>query len=250
LADNEVYMNKTVLITGASGGIGSAASRLFAKNGYNVVLNYCHSKARALELEKELGNAGCDVMAVQADISDKNQVTHMFELCSERFGGIDILVNNAGIAQQKLFTDITQADYEEMFDNNVKGCFFCCQSALPYMIRIKKGKIVNISSVWGVAGASCEVHYSASKAAVIGLTKALAKEVGLSNIQVNCITPGVIDTAMNDGFDIETLNDLKAQTPLGRLGQPGDVAELIFFLASEKADFITGQVIGVDGGFN
>lgn len=243
-------MKKTVLITGASGGIGSATALLFAQNGYNVILNYNSSQDEALALEFELRGLGCDAIALQADISDINQVKEMFKTCAEEFGGVDVLVNNAGIAQQKLFTDITQADYEKMFDSNVKGCFNCCQCALPYMIRLKKGKIINISSVWGLTGASCETHYAASKAAVAGLTKSLAKEVGPSNIHVNCVAPGVIDTAMNAGFSAETMEQLKAQTPLGRLGQPVDVAELILFLASEKADFITGQIIGVDGGFN
>jgi len=243
-------MNKIVLITGASGDIGSAAARLFAENGYSVIINYNRSQAEALALELELRQHGCDAVAVQADISDFTQVQHMFQVCEKKFGGVDVLVNNAGIAQQKLFTDITQVDFDNMFAVNVKGCFNCCQLALPYMIRRKEGKIINISSIWGVTGASCEVHYSASKAAVIGMTKALAKEVGPSNIQVNCITPGVIDTAMNAGLSHETIENLKAETPLGKLGQPSDVAELILFLASEKSDFITGQVIGVDGGFN
>ena len=242
-------MKNTVLITGASGGIGSATARLFAQNGYNVIINYLNSRSEALALEQELRGLGCNAIAIHADVSDIGQVMAMFDTCAEKFGGVDVLVNNAGIARQKLFTDITQADYNEMFDINVKGCFNCCQCALPYMINQKKGKIVNISSVWGVTGASCEVHYSASKAAVIGMTKALAKEVGPSNIQVNCAAPGVIDTAMNAGFSAGAIAQLKAEIPLGRLGSSLDVAELVLFLASEKADYITGQVIGVDGGF-
>lgn len=242
-------MNKSVIITGAAGGIGSAAARLFAQNGYSVLLNYCHSRTQAETLESELRSAGYDAFAVKADIADASQVKAMFKAGLERFGSLDVLVNNAGIAQQKLFTDITPEDYDNMFDINVKGCFHCCQNALPPMIRQKKGKIINISSVWGISGASCEVHYSASKAAVIGLTKALAKEVAPSNIQVNCIAPGVIDTAMNAGFSSETMEQLAIETPLGRLGTPEDVAELILFLASDKSNFITGQVIGVDGGF-
>lgn len=243
-------MNKTALVTGAAGGIGSAAARAFAREGCNVILNYCRSKSAALALEDELNAAGCVALAVCADVADPAQVTEMFRLCGERFGGADVLVNNAGIAQQKLFTDITQADYNAMFDVNVRGCFNCCQAALPYMIRQKRGKIINISSVWGVVGASCEVHYSAAKAAVIGMTRALAKEAGPSGIQVNCIAPGVIDTAMNACFCGETMEQLMLNTPLGRLGSPEDVAGLILFLASDKADFITGQIIGADGGFN
>ncbi len=240
----------TAIITGASGGIGSAAARLFALNGYNVIIHYNNSENKAKALERELRDSGFNAFAVQADIADLEQVKALFDTCTEKFGGVDVLVNNAGVAQQKLVTEITQADYNKMFDVNVKGCFNCCQCALTYMIKQKKGKIINISSVWGVSGASCEVHYSASKAAVIGMTKALAKEAGPSNIQVNCIAPGVIDTAMNSGLDAGTIEQLKAQTPLCRLGSPQDVAGLILFLASEKANFITGQVIGVDGGFS
>ena len=242
-------MNKTALVTGAAGGIGSAAARAFAREGYHVVLNYHRSKDAAAALEHELCAAGCDVLCVCADVADPAQVTEMFRLCGERFGGVDVLVNNAGLAQQKLFTDITQADYDAIFNVNVRGCFNCCQAALPYMIRQKKGRIINISSVWGVTGASCEVHYSAAKAAVIGMTKALAKEVGPSGIQVNCVTPGVIETGMNAGFCADTMAQLIQETPLGRLGSPDDVAGLIVFLAGEKAGFITGQVIGVNGGF-
>lgn len=243
-------MNKTALVTGAAGGIGSAAARFFAREGYNVVINYRHSKDAAQALEAEICAGGGTALVFQADVSIEAQVAAMFARCAAEFGGVDVLVNNAGIAQQKLFTDITQADFDEMFAVSVKGCFNCCQKALPYMVHQKKGKIINISSVWGVCGASCEVHYSAAKAAVIGLTKALAKEVAPSNIQVNCITPGVIATALNASFGFETLESLIRETPLGRLGTPEDVAEIILFLASEKADFITGQVIGVDGGFH
>ncbi|MGI6248015.1 MAG: elongation factor P 5-aminopentanone reductase [Acutalibacteraceae bacterium] len=241
--------SKTVLITGAAGGIGSETARTFAAAGYNVALNYHTSRQAAEELEKQLVAAGCDAVSVKADVADENQVDRMFQLCEEHFGGVDILINNAGTAQQKLFTDITKSDYDRIFDTNVRGCFNCCRAALPFMIRNKSGKIINVSSIWGVSGASCEVHYSAAKAAVIGLTKALAKEVGPSGIQVNCVAPGVIRTPMNAQFDEQTLKQLADETSLGRLGTPSDVAELILFLASEKANYITGQVIGSDGGF-
>ncbi len=243
-------MSKTALVTGAAGGIGSAAARFFAREGFNVIINYRHSKDAAAALEAEICAGGGTALAIQADVADEAQVAAMFARCAAAFGGVNVLVNNAGIAQQKLFTDITQADFDEMFGVSVKGCFNCCQKALPYMVHQKKGKIINISSVWGVSGASCEVHYSAAKAGIIGMTKALAKEVAPSNIQVNCITPGIIATAMNADFSPETMESLINDTPLGRLGSPEDVAEIILFLASEKADFITGQVIGVDGGFN
>lgn len=242
-------MGKTALVTGAAGGIGSAVARTLAEKGYNVLLNYNSSRKAALALEQELLDGGYKALAIKADVSDYAQVEVMFDLGRKHFGEIDLLINNAGISQQKLFTDITQADYNLMFDSHVRGCFNCCQSALPQMIRNKKGKIINISSVWGIEGASCEVHYSAAKAAIIGMTKALAKELGPSNIQVNCIAPGVIDTKMNEDFSKQAINDLVSSTPLGRLGSPQDIAELILFLADSKADFITGQVIGVDGGF-
>ena len=165
------------------------------------------------------------------------------------FGSADILINNAGIAQQKLFTDITDDDFTRMFDINVRGVFNCCRAALPYMIHKKHGRIINISSMWGVCGASCEVHYSASKAAVIGMTKALAKEVGPSGITVNCIAPGLIDTPMNANLSKETINELCEETPVGRIGTPEDIANAALFLASDSSSFITGQVLGVDGGF-
>lgn len=238
-------MNKTVLITGASRGIGYSTAQLFALNGWNTAVNYLHTPEPAMALAKQYGN----VLPVQADVSKRDEVEKMTEQVMQTFGKIDLLVNNAGIAQEKLFTDITDDDWNQMFDVNVKSVFYCCQAVLPGMIARKSGKIVNISSVWGEKGASCEVHYSASKAAVIGLTKALAKEEGLSGITVNCVAPGVIDTDMNGHLDEETLSALQEETPLGRLGTPQDIAQMIYFLASDAADFITGQVIGVNGGF-
>ena len=192
---------------------------------------------------------GCSVITVRADVSKADEVDFLFSEVEKAFGGADILVNNAGIAQQKLFTDITMQDYDKMFDCNVKSVFNCCQRALPHMIHNKYGRIINISSMWGVAGASCEVHYSASKAAVIGMTKALAREVAPSGITVNCIAPGVIDTPMNKGFDSETMDCLKDETPVGRIGSPEEVAKAVKFFAERDSGFITGQILGVDGGF-
>ena len=236
---------KTALITGASRGIGRAAALRLAEDGFRVIINYHTSKGEAQSLLDELNARkfpGCT--AVQADVSDRAQVEKMFALA----GGVDVLVNNAGIAQQKLFTDLTEQDWDRMFDVDVKGIFHCCQCALPYMIHRKQGKIINISSMWGQVGASCEVHYSAAKAAVIGLTKALAKEVGPSGIQVNCVAPGVIATEMNAQLDESTLCGLKEETPLGMLGAPEDIAAAVSFLAGENSRFITGQVLGVNGG--
>ncbi len=242
-------MQKTVLITGASCGIGRAAAKKFAGEGYRVVLNYHRSREAAHRLESELQKAGSAVLALQADVADPAQVEAMFRRAGEAFGLIDTLVCNAGIAEQKLFTDITEEDWARMMNINVSGAFRCCKAALPGMIQEKRGKIVLVSSIWGIAGASCEVHYSASKAALIGMTKALAKEVGPSGICVNCVAPGVTATKMNEGLSEETLLALREETPLGRIGTPAEIAEAIFFLASEKADFITGQVLSPNGGF-
>lgn len=239
----------TALITGSARGIGAATAALFADMGYNVVINYNTSKSEALSLCEEIKARGGNAVAVQADVSKISDAQRLFDEAKKAFGTVDVLVNNAGVAQQKLFTDITQADYDRMFDCNVRSVFNCCQCALPDMIHNKYGRIINISSMWGVVGASCEVHYSASKAAVIGMTKALAREVAPSGITVNCIAPGVIDTPMNKGFDEETIAALREETPVGRLGSPEDVARAIIFLADKKSSFITGQTLGIDGGF-
>lgn len=241
-------MGKTALITGASRGIGRATAAAFARSGYNVILNYNNSEKKANELADMLIKEGHRVTAVKADVSDMEQVMNMFKACEKTYGTVDVLVNNAGIAQQKLFTDLTPEDWNRIFSVDVNGVFNCCRVALPAMIHNKSGKIINVSSMWGICGASCEVCYSAAKAAVIGLTKALAKEVGPSNIQVNCVAPGVIETEMNSKLTGEDLNALCAETPLCRLGAPEEVAQSILFLASEKADFITGQVLSVNGG--
>ncbi|MGI6012681.1 MAG: elongation factor P 5-aminopentanone reductase [Oscillospiraceae bacterium] len=231
---------KTALITGASRGIGAATARALHRDGWHVIINYHRSKDTAEALAAELGG-----VAVCADVSDSAQVQSMFD----QIGPVDLLVNNAGISHYGLLTDVTDADWQTIFGINIDGIFHCCRCALPDMIRKQEGCIINVSSVWGVYGASCEVAYSASKAAVIGLTKALAKEVGPSNIRVNCIAPGVIDTDMILGFSEADKAVLCDETPLCRLGQPRDPAALIAFLASEQASFLTGQIIGVDGGF-
>lgn len=239
----------TVLITGASRGIGRAAAVTFAKNGFDVAVNYRQSEDMAMALVNELKGYGVKTAAYRADVADKSAVLEMFRKAEAELGKITVLVNNAGIAEQALFTDISEEMWDRMFDVNVKGAYNCTQAALPSMIHEKYGRIVNVSSMWGISGASCEVHYSASKAALIGFTKALAKEVGLSGITVNCIAPGVIGTDMNSAIPKEIMETLKADTPLNRIGTPEDAAEAIFFLASDKAGFITGQVLSVDGGF-
>ena len=239
----------TVLITGAATGIGRATALSFAADGYNVAVHYNKSEQAALNLCADIAQQGGRAMAVHADVSDAAQVRTMVQRVNEVFGHIDILVNNAGIAQSKLFTDLTADDWDAMFDVNVKGVFHCCQSVLPGMISRKKGCIINVSSIWGLVGASCEVHYSAAKAAVIGLTKALAKELGPSGIRVNAVAPGVIETDMIADLDNETREALKEETPLCRIGTAGDVAQTIRFLASEGAGFVTGQVLSPNGGF-
>ncbi len=242
-------MTKTVLITGGAKGIGAAAVKVFAGHHYNVMINYLHSEQEALSLVGELQKQGAKAMACQADVSRRDQVEAMIEKGKERFGSIDILVNNAGVSQQKLFTDLTEDEWERMMAVHVKGTFNCCQAILPDMIRKRAGKIINISSIWGMVGASCEVHYSTAKAAVIGLTKALAKELGPSGIQVNCVAPGIVETEMIAFLDKEERQSLENETPLMRFGRPEEIANTVFYLASAQADFMTGQVISPNGGF-
>lgn len=242
---------KTVLITGGAGGIGSALSVAFAQAGYNIAIHYNKNKIVAENLAKILRESyGVDAITTQADVSERQSVNNMFDSIDEIFGNIDILINNAGIAQQKLFTDITDDEWKNMIGVNLDGVFNCTQEALKrYMIKNHRGVILNISSMWGQVGASCEVHYSAAKAGIIGLTKALAKEVGLSGIRVNCICPGVVMTDMLKSFDEQTIAELKNETPLNTLGTPKDIADSAVFLCSDKAKFITGQILGVNGGF-
>ncbi|MGL6107461.1 elongation factor P 5-aminopentanone reductase [Romboutsia sp.] len=240
---------KTVLITGSSRGIGRATAILFAKNNYNVVINYNKSEKEANELYNTLTEKGLSVRVFKADISKRYEVNSMVNFCIGEFGKIDVLVNNAGISTDKLFTDLSDEDWDEMMNVNLNGVFYSTQKALQYMIPEHSGKIINISSIWGLVGGSYEVHYSTSKAAIIGMTKALAKELGPSNIQVNCVAPGVIQTDMLNNVSQEILDMLRDETPLMRLGTPDDIANCILFLADDKSNFITGQVISPNGGF-
>lgn len=242
-------MANTVLITGASRGIGRACALAFAKAGYRVAIHYHQSATQAEALVQQLRELGCDAACFRADIADSAQVQALAQAATDFLGHIDVLVCSAGIALQKLFTDTTDADWQRVIGTDLSGVFYACRAVLPGMISRGSGRIITVSSVWGVQGASCEVAYSAAKAGVIGLTKALAKEVGPSGITVNCVAPGVIDTDMCACFDEDTKTALAEETPLGRLGSPSDVAESILFLASPAAGFITGQVLGVDGGF-
>lgn len=243
-----IVMKKTVLITGSSRGIGRAIAQTFAENGYNVVVNYFQAADAAQTLLASLNSQGYAAIAVQADVAKAEQVQAMVEQSIARFGKIDVLVNNAGFAQQKLFTDITEDEWDKMLNVHVKGVFHCCQSVLPAMISRKQGKIINIASIWGITGASCEVHYSTAKAAVIGFSKALAKELGPSNIQVNCVAPGIIDTDMNASLEESERLILQQETPLMRFGTAAEVASAVLYLASDSANFLTGQVISPNGG--
>ncbi|MBR6693723.1 MAG: SDR family oxidoreductase [Clostridia bacterium] len=242
-------MANTVLITGASKGIGAATAILFAENGYDVIINYNSSAESAILLEKSLKNNGYSAMSYMADVSKSNEANRMVNDIIKKYGKIDVLINNAGIAQQRLFTDITDNDWERMIAINLTGTFNCCRAVVPSMVNRKSGCIINTSSIWGMTGASCEVHYSAVKAGIIGLTKALAKELGPSGIRVNCVAPGVIGTRMNSSLSVEALVGLADDTPLGRIGKPQEVASTSLFLASRDAEFITGQVISPNGGF-
>ncbi|MDD4699697.1 MAG: 3-oxoacyl-ACP reductase FabG [Oscillospiraceae bacterium] len=241
-------MNSTVLITGSSNGIGAATAILFAEHNYNVIINYNNSSEAALLLKNSLSDNCHSVIALQADVRSRSQVEKMVDNAVRQFGKIDVLVNNAGIAQQKLFTDISNAEWDNVIATNLTGAFNCCQAVLPAMIKRHSGNIINISSVWGETGASCEVPYSAAKAGLIGMTKALAKEVGPSGIRVNCVAPGVIQTRMNANLSVDDLTVLMQETPLGRIGDPTDIAKSILFLSSEDSNFITGQVLNTNGG--
>lgn len=242
-------MKHTVLVTGSSRGIGRAIAERFARDGHRVAI-HCHMRrAEADALQAALQQEHLSVMAVQGDISKETEVARMLEEIRAYFGPVDVLVNNAGIAlPQQLLTDCTAADWDRLFAVNVRGAFLCCRGVLPDMVRKKRGSIVNLSSMWGVTGGSCEAPYSASKAALIGLTKALAREVAPSGIRVNCVAPGFVPTGMNAHLSPEAVEGIREETPLLTLGTPEDVAAAVCFLACEEARFLTGQVLCCDGG--
>ena len=234
---------KTVLITGASRGIGAACARKFAAEGCRVAINYNHSKELAEALAGELGG-----IAVQADVADPVQVQKMVDTVLDKFCQLDILVCNAGVSHVGLLSDMTDEEWRRLFAVNVDGVFHCCRAVIPHFVHRKSGRIVTVSSMWGQVGASCEAAYSASKAAVIGLTRALAKELGPSGISANCVAPGVIDTDMNRALSAQDLEALKEETPLERIGTAAQVADAVWFFSGGQSDFITGQVLGVNGG--
>ena len=240
-------MKKTAVVTGASRGIGRAAAIALAKD-FNVVVNCRKNIDLAEKTAEEIIKNGGNALVYRADVSVFDEAHALCKFAVKNFGGIDVLVNNAGIAQQKVFCDITEDEFKNMMQTNVGSVFNMCKAAVGEMIRKKSGKIINVSSVWGICGASCEVHYSASKAAVIGLTKALAKELAPSQINVNCVAPGVVDTDMCS-FDEETRKLVTEDIPMGKMASPEKIADVIAYLASDKADYITGEVVNVSGGF-
>ncbi len=239
---------KTVIVTGGSRGIGAAIVKELAKQGYNVVLNYNNSEDAAKQIKKNLEKENITIETFKADISKREEVRKLVEFTLEKYKNIDVLINNAGIDQIKPFMDIKDEDWNKMMKVNLNSVFYCSQEVLENMIHNKKGCIINISSIWGRIGASCEVHYSASKAAIDGLTKALAKEMGPSNIRVNGIAPGIIETDMNKELSEKDLEEIRNQIPLGRIGKPEEIVRSIKWLIEDE--YVTGQIISVDGGWN
>ena len=242
-------MRKTAIITGASRGIGKACALLFAENGYDLLLCYQSREDEAKAVAEEVSALGVRAVTFQMNMESISDCRRTISKAMMEFGGIDVLVCNAGISLPVLFTQTTEEEYDRVFSVNTKGVFFLTQAAAKEMIAAGGGSIVAVSSMWGVAGASGEVAYSASKAAVIGLVKALAKELAPSHIRVNCVAPGVTDTEMNACYDEDAMEALAERTPLGRIANPREIAQAILFLASEKASFITGQTLTADGGF-
>jgi 3-oxoacyl-[acyl-carrier protein] reductase len=238
---------KTVIVTGASRGIGKCIAENLAKENYNVVLNYNKSEAQAKKIKEDLKNQGYKIEIYKADISIREEVKKLINFTIGKFQNVDILINNAGIAKLQMFNDITDKDWNEMINTNLNSIFYTIQETLPTMIHNKCGCIINISSIWGIVGASCEVAYSTSKAGINGLTKALAKELGPSNIRVNAIAPGIINTDMNSNIDKNIIKELKEETPLNKIGEPEDIYKCVKWLIEDN--FTTGQVISPNGGY-
>lgn len=235
---------KNVLITGGSRGIGRAMVELFSQSGYNVAFTYKNSKDEAQSLAKKLG-----AMAICADSEDPDAPGEAVQKAVEFFGNVDVLINNAAVSSVGLLTDITLKEWHRVMNTSVTGAFLYSKEVIPEMVKKKQGRIINITSMWGLVGSSCEVHYSAAKAALIGFTKALAKELGPSGITVNAIAPGVIDTDMNRGFSEEDMASLANETPVGRIGTAEEVARAALFLAADSSSFITGDILNINGGF-
>ena len=241
-------MKRTIIVTGASRGIGAAIVKMLAKEDYNIVLNYNKSEEIAKKMQEEFTKQGKNVEIFKADVSKREEVKKLIEFTINKFEKIDVLINNAGISQTRLFTDITDEDWNNMLNVNLNSVFYMTQEVLPYMIHEKEGCIINISSIWGITGAACETHYSVAKAGVDAMTKSLAKELGPSNIRVNSIAPGIIDTDMNKYLLDEELANIEEEIPLGKIGSPETIAKCVKWLIED--DYTTGQIIGINGGWN
>ena len=240
-------INKVVLVTGGSRGIGAEIVKILAKENYSIVSNYNHSEKQAIQIQQELQKQEKTIKIFKADVSKREEVKKLIQFTIKTFGTIDILINNVGIAQEKLFTDITDDDWNTMLNTNLNSVFYCTQEVLPEMLRKKEGCIINISSIWGITGSSCEVAYSTAKAGINGMTKALAKELGPSNIRVNAIAPGIIDTSMNDYLTKEEKQAIEQEIPLEKIGKPIDIARCVKWLIEDE--YTTGQIISVNGGW-
>lgn len=241
-------VSKVIVVTGGSRGIGAEIVKLLAKSGHNVILNYNKSEECAQNVEKELTKQGKAVDIFKADISKSEEAKKLIQFALNKYGRIDVLINNAGISQSKLFTDITDEDWQNMIANNLSSAFYCSREAAKNMIHNKKGLIINISSIWGLTGASMEVHYSTAKAGMIGLTKALAKELGPSNIRVNAIAPGIIDTDMVKGYSRDEIKEIEKEIPLEKIGTASNIAKCVKWLIED--DYTTGEVISINGGWH
>lgn len=240
-------VNKVVVVTGGSRGIGAQIVKTLANENYKVVLNYNNSKEQAEKIQQELLEQGKEIEIIKADVSKREETEKLIQFAINKFNKIDVLINNAGISQEGLFTDVTEEEWQKIINTNLNSVFYCNQQALKYMIPEQQGCIINISSIWGETGASCEVAYSTTKAAINGMTKALAKEVGPSNIRVNAIAPGIIDTDMNRNLTNEELEQIKEQIPLNKIGKALDIAKCVKWLI--KDEYTTGQIISINGGW-
>lgn len=241
-------MSKIILVTGGSNGIGADIVQTLAEDGNNVILNYNKSEQEAKKIQSDLKEKNIIIDIYKADVSNHIEVTKMINFCINKYHKIDVLINNAGISQTKLFTDITDIDWNTMIQTNLTSAFYTIKDTLPSMIHNKSGLIINISSIWGQIGASCEVHYSVSKAGLDAMTKSLAKELGPSNIRVNSIAPGIIDTKMNEHLSSEELEEIRQEIPLEKIGNPHSISKCIQWLIDD--DYTTGQVIAINGGWN
>ena len=240
-------VNKVVVVTGGSRGIGAQIVKTLANENYKVILNYNNSKEQAEKIQQELLEQGKEIEIIKADVSKREETEKLIQFAINKFNKIDVLINNAGISQEGLFTDVTEEEWQKIINTNLNSVFYCNQQALKYMIQEQQGCIISISSIWGETGASCEVAYSTTKAAINGMTKALAKEVGPSNIRVNAIAPGIIDTDMNRNLTNEELEQIKEQIPLNKIGKALDIAKCVKWLIEDE--YTTGQIISINGGW-